>query len=90
MLVLTRRVNQSIQIGDDITITIVEMRGDQVRVGIDAPRSTAIYRAEVLAQVQQENTSAALSSPDDVEAALGLLSPSPAGETPNPPVRPVE
>jgi carbon storage regulator len=81
VLVLTRRLNQSIQIGDDITITIVEVRGDQVRLGIDAPRSTAIYRAEVLSQIQQENTSASQSSPEDIEAALGLLSPAPAEET---------
>lgn len=73
MLVLTRRANQSIQIGEDITITVVEVRGDQVRIGIAAPRATPIYRAEVLAQVQQENTAAAAAARADVEAALGLL-----------------
>lgn len=73
MLVLTRRIDQSIQIGDDITITVVEIRGDQVRIGIQAPRSTGIYRSEVLVQIQQENASAAMVSPDDLEAALNLL-----------------
>ena len=80
MLVLTRRLNQSIQIGDDITITIVEVRGDQVRIGIEAPRSMQIYRAEVLLQVRQENAAASLATTEDIEAALGLL-PAPAGET---------
>jgi carbon storage regulator len=75
VLVLTRRANQSIQIGDDITITVVEVRGDQVRIGIEAPRSTAVHRAEVLSQVRQENAAAAGAALGDVEAALGLLPP---------------
>ncbi len=77
MLVLTRRVNQCLQIGEDITITVVEVRGDQIRLGIEAPRSIAVYRAEVLAQIRQENASASRSAPEDVEAALGLLPPTP-------------
>lgn len=82
MLVLTRRTGQSIQIGDDITLTVVEVRGDQVRLGIEAPRTTAIYRAEVLALVRQENAEAARSAPGDLEAVLGLL-PTGREETPN-------
>ena len=64
MLVLTRRLNQSIKIGDDIEVTIVEVRGDQVRIGVAAPRSVAVHRKEVYLQIQQENLAAALASPD--------------------------
>ncbi len=55
MLVLTRRINQSIKIGDDIEITVVEVRGDQVRLGVAAPRDVAVHRKEVYLQIQQEN-----------------------------------
>lgn len=48
MLVLTRRVNQSIMIGDDVVVTVLEVRGDHVRIGITAPRSVAVDREEVL------------------------------------------
>lgn len=48
MLVLTRRVNERIVIGDDITLTVLEVRGDQVRLGIDAPRDVKVFREEVL------------------------------------------
>ena len=73
MLVLTRRLNQSIQIGDDIVVTVLEVRGDQVRIGIEAPRTTRIHRAEILQQIGQENAEAARSAPSDVDAVLGLL-----------------
>jgi carbon storage regulator len=48
MLVLTRRVNERIVIGDDVTVTVLEVRGDQVRLGIDAPRDVKVFREEVL------------------------------------------
>ncbi len=48
MLVLTRRVNERIVIGDDITVTVLEVRGDQVRIGIEAPRDIKVFREEVL------------------------------------------
>jgi len=48
MLVLTRRVNERIVIGDDITVTVLEVRGDQVRLGIEAPRDVKVFREEVL------------------------------------------
>ena len=49
MLVLTRKLDQSIMIGNDIEITVVEVRGDQVRIGIAAPKSVTVHRAEVYA-----------------------------------------
>lgn len=64
MLVLTRRLNQSIKIGDDIEITVIEVRGDQVRLGVAAPRDVAVHRKEVYLQIQQENRAASQSSAD--------------------------
>ncbi len=54
MLVLTRRLGQSITIDDDLEITVVEIRGDQIRLGITAPKDVAVHRKEVYLQVQQE------------------------------------
>ena len=55
MLVLTRRANQSIMIGDDVVVTVLEVRGDQVRLGIKAPRSIDVHREEIFVQLQQAN-----------------------------------
>ena len=68
MLVLTRRTNQSIVIGDDVTITVVEIRGEQVRLGISAPRHVSVYREEVLDQIRDQNRRAAELSGDDAAA----------------------
>ena len=51
MLVLSRRVGESVAIGDDVVVTVLEVRGDVIRVGIDAPRSVAVHRAELLVQL---------------------------------------
>lgn len=59
MLVLTRRLNESIQLGDDITVTIVSLDADRVRIGIDAPRSMKIYRKELLDEITRTNREAA-------------------------------
>ncbi len=64
MLVLTRRANQSIMIGHDIVVTVLEVRGDQVRLGIRAPRSVDVHREEVFATLQQANKAAATSVRD--------------------------
>jgi carbon storage regulator len=53
MLVLSRRHNESIRINDDIKITVVEIRGDKVRLGIDAPRETTVHRQEVWEAIQR-------------------------------------
>ncbi len=52
MLVLTRRINERIIIGDDIVVTVLEVHGDQVRIGIDAPREIKVFREEVLQRDQ--------------------------------------
>ena len=59
MLVLSRRANQSIMIGSEIVVTVLEVRGDHVRLGIQAPRSVSVHREEVFAEIQRENRSAA-------------------------------
>lgn len=72
MLVLTRRLNQSIKVGDDVEITVIEVRGDQVRLGVSAPRDVAVHRKEVYLQIQQENRAAALALPEAINLeALG-------------------
>ena len=59
MLALARKVNQSIIIGNDIEITLLEIKGDQVKIGINAPKSVPIYRKEIYEQIQEENKKAA-------------------------------
>jgi carbon storage regulator len=66
MLVLSRRVGESVVIGDDVTVSVLEVRGDVVRVGISAPRSVAVHRAELLEQLEQTNKQAASPSDDAV------------------------
>ena len=55
MLVLTRHKNESIQIGGDITIVVVDIRGDKVRLGIEAPRDTSIHRGELRPRVGKDD-----------------------------------
>lgn len=55
MLVLSRHRDESIMIGDDVVITIVDIRGDKVRLGIDAPREIPVHRREVYEAIQREN-----------------------------------
>ena len=73
MLILTRKSGESITIGDDVKITIVEIKGKQVRVGIDAPRSYIIHREEVYISIQEENRRAAKESPLSLKGLKNLL-----------------
>lgn len=68
MLVLTRKVDQSIMIGDNIRIVVVDVRGDQVKIGIDAPREITVHREEVYLEIQAENRRAALKKQIDLGA----------------------
>lgn len=76
MLVLTRRTNESINIGGDIVITVLEVKGDQVRIGIRAPREVAVHREEVLAELTKANQAAAAAATPEALEALGGLRPS--------------
>lgn len=58
MLVLSRKKNESIRIGDDIEIVIVDIKGEQVKIGVKAPRSVTVHRAEVYEEIQAENKAA--------------------------------
>jgi carbon storage regulator len=59
MLALSRKTGESIIIGNDIEITVLEVKGDQVKIGISAPKSVPIYRKEIYLQIQQSNKEAA-------------------------------
>lgn len=65
MLVLTRRIGESIKINEDIKITVIDIKGKNIRLGIEAPKETKIYREEVFLRIKEENKSAA--SPDDFD-----------------------
>ncbi len=73
MLALARKINQSIMIGNDIEITLLEIKGDQVKIGINAPKSVPIYRKEIYVQIQDENKKAS-EGEIDVEALNKLFS----------------
>ena len=63
MLVLTRKLGESITIGDDIKVSIIDIKGKQVRLGIEAPQQTVVHREEIYQRIQEENRMAALLSP---------------------------
>ena len=63
MLVLTRRAGESLMVGDDVVVTVLDVRGDVVRIGIKAPRSIQVHREEVYRELQRANREAA--SPSD-------------------------
>lgn len=69
MLALSRKVNESIVIGQNVEITILEVKGDQVKIGINAPKSVPIYRKEIYVQIQEENKEAVVggASPEDLK-----------------------
>lgn len=58
MLILSRKTNQKIRVGDSIEITVIEVRGDQVKIGVEAPRSVKVFREEIYDEIQKENKAA--------------------------------
>jgi carbon storage regulator len=76
MLVLTRRSGESVMIGDDIVITVLEVRGDVIRVGIRAPRDIQVHREEIYRELQAANQEAASPTDDAVLALARMLRPS--------------
>ncbi len=71
MLALSRKKNESIIINNDIEVTVLDIKGDQVKIGITAPKSVPVYRKEVFLQIQQSNEAA--SKADGMEALKNLL-----------------
>jgi len=80
MLILARKNGEKVMIGDDIAVSIIEIKGDQVRVGVEAPRNVKVYRQEVFDAIRAENLAAAASSsapvfPELDFTGVGALSP---------------
>ncbi len=82
MLVLSRRAGESVVIGHDVVITVLEVRGDVVRVGIAAPREVQVHREEVYRELQKANLSAASPEQAAVDALAASLGTAPAGAAP--------
>lgn len=72
MLALSRKINESIVIGQDVEITILEIKGDQVKIGINAPKSVPIFRKEIFVQIKEENQQSA-DNIDNVQLLKDLL-----------------
>jgi carbon storage regulator len=92
MLILARRIGESIMIGDQVEISVVDIKGDQVKLGIKAPAQVKVYRSEVYAAIQEENRAAAAAQPQSLPKIEGLMKKpgSPDGTPPatgNPPAR---
>ncbi|MGB7160408.1 MAG: carbon storage regulator CsrA [Tepidisphaeraceae bacterium] len=74
MLVLSRQRDETIMIGDDIEVTVVDIRGDKVRLGINAPKEISVHRKEVYDAIRRENRAAAQVKPEDL-SGLGKIGP---------------
>ena len=73
MLVLTRKSNQSIMIGDDIEVSVLAIMGEKVRIGIQAPRDIPVFRKEVYLEIQQERLGSGKGAREEVDAALRFV-----------------
>jgi len=73
MLILTRKLNEKIRIGDDISVTLLEIRGAQVKLGVDAPKGVPILREEIYERIREENLKSAAVEASDLSQATSLL-----------------
>ena len=73
MLVLSRKPGEAIRIGDDIEISVIEVRGDKVRIGINAPRNVPVFRMELLAEVAKTNIESVKVAPQAMDVLKTLL-----------------
>ena len=72
MLILTRKTNEKIKIGNEITLSIIEIKGEQVKIGVEAPKEVKVFRQEVFNAIQNENRAAATSQ-DSISALSDLF-----------------
>lgn len=84
MLILTRKSGETIRIGDDIAVSVIEIRGNQVRLGITAPRNVTVHRQEVYELIQEQNKEAAMVSATDKALLQDLWQKKGAGKSPKP------
>lgn len=86
MLVLSRKVNQSIMVGDNVRVVVVAVDRDQVKLGIEAPREIAVHRSEIYEEIQRSNRSAAASGAPAPEqaGAVGRAALAPRKKSPKP------
>ncbi len=71
MLILSRKIDEKIKIGNEITLTIIEVKGDQVKVGVEAPKNVKVFRQEVFEAIQKENKAAVDISETSLASLLG-------------------
>jgi len=73
VLILTRKIGESIMVGDDVKVSVVEIKGRYVRLGVDAPQDMAIHRQEVFEKIQEANLAAAAANAQDLDRVAALL-----------------
>ena len=73
MLILTRRVGETVMIGDDITVTVLGVKGNQVRVGVNAPRNIAVHREEIFERIKREEAREGSDAADDEEDPMPTM-----------------
>ena len=73
MLVLARKLNESIMIGDDIEIVVIDIKGDQIKLGVKAPKSITVHRKEIYLEIQDQNLEASNSDPTKLKNLSNLF-----------------
>lgn len=73
MLILSRKVDEKIKIGNDITITLIGISGDQVKIGVEAPKNVKVFRQEVFDDIQRQNREAASANPPTLDVLSKLF-----------------